>query len=215
MTLYFLSGLGADKSVFQKLKLPHQYKIVHIDWIRPEPKESIASYAHRLAALINQQESFAIIGLSFGGIVASELSKIVAPVCTIIISSISTSKQLPTHFSALKYLHLHKFIPARFLKIKSPLVYWFMGVKTLREKVMFNQILQNTDIVFFRWAVSKIIYWHHPVQIKNIYHIHGSTDNIFPIKNITADHTIQSGGHLMVYSAAKEVSSVIKHVLER
>jgi pimeloyl-ACP methyl ester carboxylesterase len=215
MTLYFLSGLGADKRIFQKLNLPDQYTIVHIDWIRPGPNESIASYAGRLVPLINQQEGFSIIGLSFGGIVASELAKIVTPVHIIIISSITTSKQLPTHFSALKYVHLHKLIPARFLKVKSPLVYWFMGAKTLREKAVFNQILQDTDIIFFRWAVSKIIYWQHPVQIKNIYHIHGSADNIFPIKNTIADHTIQNGGHLMVYSAATEISSILTRTLER
>jgi len=215
MTLYFLSGLGADKRVFQKLHLPDHYSIVHIDWIKPGLNESISDYAKRLSVSINQQESFSIIGLSFGGIVATELSKIVTPVQTIIISSISNSKQLPMHFSMLKHLRLHKVIPARFLKARNPLLYWFMGVKTLREKILFNQILKDTDIVFFRWAISIILHWQHPTQIKNLYHIHGSADNIFPIRNTSPNHRIEGGGHLMVYSDATEISSMLTRILAR
>jgi pimeloyl-ACP methyl ester carboxylesterase len=215
MTLYFLSGLGADKRVFQKLKLPDQYSIVHIDWITPEPNEHVTAYAKRLSAGINQQEAFAVIGLSFGGIIATELSKIVAPVQTIIISSVASSKQLPAHFTVLKHVSVHKLIPSRFLKIKNPLVYWFMGAKTKREKVLFNQILNDTDITFFRWAVSVIMNWQHSMPIKNLYHIHGSADNIFPMRNVSADHKIDGGGHLMVYSDAEEISSVISRILER
>ena len=58
MVLYFLSGLGADKRIFQKLNLPDQYTIVHIDWIKPVPNESIAAYAQRLSVVINQQDHF-------------------------------------------------------------------------------------------------------------------------------------------------------------
>jgi len=215
MTLYFLSGLGADKRVFQKLHVPENYSIVHVEWIKPLQNESITNYAARLSAIINQDEAFGIIGLSFGGIMALELSKIVSPAQTIIISSVSSNKQLPPSFTIMNFLFLHKFIPKRFLKMKNKFVYWFMGARTIREKAVFNQILKDTEITFFRWAISTILKWKHDSKTKNLYHIHGTSDNIFPIKYISPDYTIEGGGHLMVYSNATEVSSILRKILEQ
>lgn len=215
MTVYFLSGLGADKRIFQKLRLPEKYSIVYIDWLQPFKNEPIKDYAQRLVPNINQDEVFTIIGLSFGGIVATELSKIVSPAQTIIISSISTTKQLPWHLSMVKHLQLHTLIPARFLQLKSALVYWFMGADTIREKAVFNLILKNTDIVFFRWAISVILKWKQPEPVKNLHHIHGSSDNIFPISTITCSHVVPGGGHLMVYSKADELSLILNQLLDR
>ena len=45
--LFLLSGLGADKRVFDFLDLQH-YKIHHITWPPPLPRESLADYAKRI-----------------------------------------------------------------------------------------------------------------------------------------------------------------------
>ncbi len=214
MTVYFLSGLGADKRIFQKLRLSEKYSIVYIDWLQPLANESIQKYVQRLAPAINQNEPFTIVGLSFGGIIATELSKIVSPVQTIIISSIAAHTQLPWYLSVMKYIKIHKLIPSHFLQLKSRLVYWFMGANTTREKALFNQILVNTDIVFFRWAISVIVQWRQITPIKNLQHIHGSSDNIFPITNITCSHVVTDGGHLMVYSRSAELSLLLNKLLE-
>ena len=41
MKLYAISGLGADKRVFQYLDL--DYELIHIDWIPPLKGERIAT----------------------------------------------------------------------------------------------------------------------------------------------------------------------------
>jgi hypothetical protein len=38
MNAYFISGLGADKRIFSKLKLNEKINIIHIDWIAPKKK---------------------------------------------------------------------------------------------------------------------------------------------------------------------------------
>lgn len=63
MTVYAISGLGADKSVFKYLNL--NFNLVHINWIDNYKNESIENYSLRLAKTINTKEKFAIIGLSF------------------------------------------------------------------------------------------------------------------------------------------------------
>ncbi|MGN6647483.1 MAG: alpha/beta fold hydrolase, partial [Cytophaga sp.] len=71
MVLYFFSGLGADKRVFKKLRLPEHVEIRHVEWIQPQPEESLKNYVRRLSAVIQTDKPFCLIGLSFGGIVAA------------------------------------------------------------------------------------------------------------------------------------------------
>ena len=68
-TVYLLSGLGADKRVFEFLDLS-DFKVNHIDWIEPIDNETIESYAQRLLIQITTDRPI-IIGVSFGGIIES------------------------------------------------------------------------------------------------------------------------------------------------
>ncbi|MEJ0082498.1 MAG: hypothetical protein WDM78_16440 [Puia sp.] len=75
MNLYFISGLGADKRIFQNLVLPEVFKIYYIDWVTVSENESMESYCRRLSSQINTLEPFSLVGLSFGGVIAIEMSK--------------------------------------------------------------------------------------------------------------------------------------------
>ena len=76
MNLYFISGLGAEKRIFQNLVLPEVFKIHYIEWVAVSENETMESYCRRLSTQINQQEPFSIVGLSFGGVIAIEMSKV-------------------------------------------------------------------------------------------------------------------------------------------
>ncbi len=41
MTVYFFSGLGADETVFQKLVLPRNFKVVYIKWLEAEKGDTL------------------------------------------------------------------------------------------------------------------------------------------------------------------------------
>lgn len=214
MKLYFISGLGADSRIFKKLTISSAHKIVYIDWIVPITNETIQQYALRLSKKINTSEPFAIIGLSFGGMIASEISKLLQPQKTILISSISSHQQRPQQLSVFKILPLYKFIPKRFLNMKQNFVFKLMGVTTSEEQHLFSTMLQDTDITFFRWAVKSIIYWEQTEAIDNLYQIHGSADLIFPVKYIKPAYTIKNGTHLMIYTQAKEVSNILSEIVD-
>ena len=213
MTLYFISGLGADKRIFEKIALSNTYKVVHLDWILPKKNELLQEYALRLSAEINTAEPFSIIGLSFGGIVAIELSKILPAEKIILISSISSDTERPWYFKIFKILPTHKFIPQHFLRIKIPFVYKLMGVTNSSEQALFQAMLVDTDIIFFRWAVASVLYWKQTAAIKNLYHIHGSADQIFPIRYTNPAYIIPGGKHLMVYTQASEVSEALSSIM--
>lgn len=52
MKLYLIGGLGADKRVFEKLKIDVTTEV--IEWIKPENNDDLNSYVKRLSAQIDQ-----------------------------------------------------------------------------------------------------------------------------------------------------------------
>lgn len=83
MKAYFISGMGADKRVFTHIQLPEGFEAVFLDWLAPNREETLPSYAMRLADHIDTTEPFVLIGLSFGGMLATEIAKQYPPAATV------------------------------------------------------------------------------------------------------------------------------------
>ena len=214
MNIYLLSGLGADHRVFSKLSFPKEYKINNIEWISPLKKEALSDYAKRLMSQIDYSNPFILIGVSFGGIIAVELCKLIKPEQVILISSVWNSKQIPWYYTFLGKLKLHQFIPSSILKSANFLTYWFFGAENKDQKNLLKKILVDTDSKFLKWAISKIITWNNNMNPENLLHLHGLKDKILPISCIKADYEIKNGGHLMVYVQHKEVSEILFNKLK-
>ena len=75
MNIYFISGLGADRRAFERLKLPGEFSLHYLEWIKPRIKESLNEYAKRLADTIDTAKPFSIVGLSMGGMIASAMTQ--------------------------------------------------------------------------------------------------------------------------------------------
>jgi pimeloyl-ACP methyl ester carboxylesterase len=216
MTIYFFSGLGADKRAFQKLVLPHDWNIKHVEWIANLKNESLEDYCKRLSSYIDTFQPFSFIGLSFGGIVAIEMAKILNPQQLIIISSVSTKHELPMDRLGkflLQKCKLFKLIPASAFKKANRVTHWLFGTKTKDEKELLEQIIKDTPPHFAKWAMGNILTWKNEIRPANLLHIHGTADRIFPIKKTKADIRIEGGGHFMVYNKADEISKILVEVL--
>ena len=61
MNVYFISGLGADQRVFQKLTIDPEFNPVPIEWVKPGRKESMPSYARRLSTQIDTTKPFHLV----------------------------------------------------------------------------------------------------------------------------------------------------------
>jgi len=215
MNIYFLSGLGADKRVFSKLQLDERFHVHYIDWIPPKKKESLHDYASRLTAQMDTTKPFQLVGLSFGGIIASELSSIVHPEQIILISSTPTSIPVSKFNRGLiKFLLLSPFA-APVLKSTNSITYKYFGADTPELKTLLKQILHDTDNKFLKWALVRMSEWKHPVKADNLYHIHGANDKLIPLKIVKPDVVIEGGGHLMVYAQHEEISKILNAQLAR
>jgi pimeloyl-ACP methyl ester carboxylesterase len=214
MNAYFISGLGADKRIFSKLKLNEKINIIHIDWIAQKKNESLAVYAERLSNVIDITQPFALVGVSFGGMIAVEIAKILKPVTTIIISSTMLSAQLPALYRFAGKLGLLKLIPAKLLKSSNKLTQnYYFGTRSSNEKILLSKIIKDTDPYFLKWAVGSILSWKNETRPEQIYHIHGTNDKILYAKTARPDFVIENGTHFMVYQNAEEVSGIIDQIV--
>ena len=212
MKAYFLSGLGADRRAFENIRLPQGYEPVHIDWIPPQQKESLPHYASRLAELISAEQEFILVGLSFGGMVATEIASIKKPGKTIIISSIACSNELPWYFRRAGKIGLHKMFPIGLLK-SATMIRRFFGAGTKREKEIVYEYARSVDPSFVRWSLDAILKWERKERIPGIIHIHGTHDHLLPSKYLQPDYKVNNAGHLMVLSRADEVNSILNRIL--
>jgi pimeloyl-ACP methyl ester carboxylesterase len=209
--VYFLSGLGADKRVFSFLDLSF-CKPVFIDWLKPVKNESLQNYALRLRKEISETDPV-IIGISFGGMLASEIAKADGNVKAIIISSNKTHKEFPGYFRIGKYLPLYKWIPGNTKSKMIRPINLFLGAKGKDQKDLLKQIITESDPLFVRWAIGAILHWKSEENSSNIIHIHGTRDRLLPYRYVKADYTIQKGGHLMTMDNHEEISAILKKLI--
>lgn len=207
--IYLLSGLGADKRVFDFVDLS-DFSINHIEWIPPVDKESLESYAKRLSEQIKTNRPI-IIGVSFGGMVTVEIAKIVDTEKVILISSAKNRFDIPFYFRIAGQLGINKVVPKSIFKNVNRLTYWFFGTKTDKEKKLLKEIINDTDSQFLHWAIDKIVNWRNTSLLANLTQIHGTNDKVLPVR--TSDFKVNDSGHLMIVNKGKEISDLIHKIL--
>ena len=220
MNVYFISGLGADSRVFRNITLPAGYEIIHLDWISPLQKESLASYSSRLSKTIDTGKKFALVGLSMGGMIASEISrqlkekKLHEPAVTILLSSVPSHKHFPFYFKFAGYFRLYKLVPVTLLK-KASILNRFFSTDTMEDRKLVEKFIRDSDPAFIKWAIEAILNWRNENLPQHFIHIHGSKDRILPIYKTKPTHIIKNGKHLMLMERAGELNFIIAEALSK
>jgi pimeloyl-ACP methyl ester carboxylesterase len=212
MKVHFISGLGADEQVFEYLSLPGVER-VYIKWIAPLIGESIAHYAKRLLPQIYINEDVILVGMSFGGLIAQEIAKIIPCKKVILVSSVKSEREYDWKLNFVKYTKCYKIIPTCVIKKASLLVggYYF-GTRTKQESRLLRQIIYQTDAHFLRWAIAQIMTWKKGAAVANLVQVHGACDRIFPPYKIYGATLIADTGHFMIVNRSKELS---RYLLEQ
>lgn len=209
--VYFISGLGADSRSFSFLDLSF-CEPCFIEWVSPLPRDTLASYAARLFEKIQDEEA-TIVGLSFGGMLATEMAKAHPATRVIIISSAKTYFEIPhylrfwRHFPIYK-LHSHKIKNAAF-----PFILKIIGTKGKQQTVLQKQILHDSQPSFTRWAMNAIVNWTNTLVPTNITHIHGTADKLLPFRYVKADIVIPNGEHVLLMDEHEQVSDILKKLI--
>lgn len=213
MNVYLISGLGADYRAFAYLTLDPSFTLIHLDWIETQPGDSIEAYSLRLAQKIDTSKPFCLIGLSLGGIIASEICSVLHPHKTILLSSVSCYNELPVLYKIGGKLKLHKLIPESTGHKTNMVFNWLFGLTQKHDKKLLKQILADSNPRFTKWAINAVTKWRKKIPTTNIIRIHGDKDRVLPITSFMPDYIIRNGGHLMVANRAKEVSDILNTIL--
>ena len=212
MKVYFISGLGADSRVFKHIRLPQGYEMIHLDWLPPNKAETLTAYAFRMAQRIDLGQPFALLGLSMGGMIVSEIAKQYPPQKTILISSVPAAQYLPMYFKWVAKTGVHNAIPIGFIK-SSAIAKRFFTSESKADKIVLKQQIRQTDNHFIRWAMNAIVHWDNNVLPDSYIHVHGNKDHILPLRNTKPTHIIQQAGHMMVMTHAEELNEILHQYL--
>jgi pimeloyl-ACP methyl ester carboxylesterase len=215
--VYCISGLGADERIFSKLEIQGSV-LMHLKWLSPEINESLITYAGRIARQL-QHDRPVLIGVSFGGMVAIEIAKLIPVEKIILISSIKSHRELPAWMKVCGRYKFDAVLPGRPLKsIKAlqllrPVQNYFLGTRSEEEKKIANEFRDNVDPVYLKWSLKQVLNWKNDWQPPRIFHLHGSKDHIFPISKLKPTHIIQDGGHFMVMQCHREISRILEDII--
>ncbi|MDB5120325.1 MAG: hypothetical protein JWN56_1543 [Sphingobacteriales bacterium] len=210
ITIYFLSGLGADERVFMRLKLPAGYQMQLIPWEPVNGDETLEQYARHLARKIDASKPFLLAGLSFGGIVASEICKFLKPEKLILFSTVTTQHEFRPFYRLAGTLRLYKLLPTIFMRLSLPFAYWFFGPLDKEGKKLITDYVLMSDGTYLRWSLGQISRWQNTEIFHPHIRIHGTKDRAFPLKSQNApSYVIQKGGHSCVFTHANEVSEIL------
>jgi pimeloyl-ACP methyl ester carboxylesterase len=211
MNTYFISGIGADERMFTHIRLPEEFETRHIHWIAPHKDETLPAYAHRLAEQIDTTKPFVLIGFSLGGIMAAEIAKIGNPVCTIIISSVPVSTNLPTLYHFADRLQLAKLASPTLMKFLTSVKHR-ITMRSHNWKIM-RQVIWSGDDQFIAWAIKAVLKWKNTTVTQPLFHIHGTWDEIFPYSRTKPTHTVRRGGHCLTMSHPHIINDILRDIL--
>ncbi len=209
---YFISGIGADYRLFTHTRLPEGYEKAYIHYIPPIAGESLPDYALRLTEQIDTSQPFVLVGLSLGGIMAVEIAKRFPPKCTILISSIPLSSQMPPFYRLGASLGLTQIVPPSFVKAATAVKHFLTMKEAEKRKIMFD-VIRSGDDDFIRWGLEAVLKWENTTIPQPLYHIHGSRDEIFPISRTRPTHIVQKGSHMIVMSRTEEINALLSEIL--
>jgi pimeloyl-ACP methyl ester carboxylesterase len=209
--IYFISGLGADQRIFENLQLENA-SMHHIQWLQPSSNELLAVYAQRMAEQIKHANPI-LVGVSFGGIMAREISKLIPVQQIILISSVKTDGDIPRIYKWAGKLKLINIVKLEFLRKGTGMLHWFFGVREPNEKKLVADFEKNTTTNYLLWSLHQVTHWQNEEPHPQTVLIHGRKDRIFPIQKSKTDFVIENCGHFMVWNRAAEVSKIINSIV--
>lgn len=206
--VYVIPGLGTTKELFRFIDLKDT-ELRFLDWPELENGETMRSLADKMANGIVETKPYYLMGVSFGGMLCSEIARVKKPVKTILISSSKCRKELPLLFRLFKYLPIHNWIPESQLRLLARNSRRILGFDRSFIKE-FHKMIDAMPKEYFKRAINCIINWDQSdCSGKGIIHIHGTSDKLIWYKNVRADHTVKNGSHAMIIDNAKEISAII------
>src|SRR5690606_33694159 len=127
-------------------------------------------------------------------------------------SSVPAARFFPPWFRWGGKLGLHRIVPMGWIKSMS-LVKRLFSAETMQDKKILRQVIRDSDPGFIRWAMEAVLTWKAEELPPAYVHIHGSLDEVLPVRYLKPTHIIKGAGHIMIMNRAKEINRILEEVL--
>ncbi|MEX0315982.1 MAG: alpha/beta hydrolase [Allomuricauda sp.] len=201
--VYLMPGMAANSSIFDGLILPSERFRAHkLEWFVPDKGMTLANYAKKMCTKIGH-ENPVLLGVSFGGMLVQEMAKHINTSKVVIISSVKQSSELPKRMLFAKYTKAHKLLPTGLVNNVELLAKYAFGETVTKRLELYEKYLSVRDKYYIDWSLDKIVNWKQTAPPKNLIHIHGEKDAVFPMVNINECITVKNGTHTMIIHRVK------------
>ena len=201
--VYCMPGMAASAAIFDYIDLPkNTFKLHYLKWNIPDPTESFSDYAKQMCEHI-AHENPVLLGVSLGGLLVQEMAKFIAVERIIIVSSVKSVKELPKRMLFARYTSLHKLLPTGLVGNVELLAKYAFGETVTKRLALYERYLSIRDKQYIDWCIDKLVNWEQEYPPKNLVHIHGEKDTVFPIGYIQECIRVKNGTHTMIIHRAK------------
>ena len=208
-----MPGLAANSLIFENIKLPESTFEIHLlDWEIPLGNETLSSYAERMAKLV-KHEKVVLVGVSFGGVLVQEMARFLDLRKLIIISSIKSNLELPFPMKIAKTTKAYKLVPTSLFQNMESLVKLSFGSVVKQRLKLYQKYMSMREKEYLDWAIEQMVLWDRKEADKNVIHIHGDADAVFPIKNIQDCIVVKGGTHIMILTKYKWLNENLPRII--
>ncbi len=211
--VYLIPGQGADARQFRRLEMAPGFEVRNIEYFTPEKGWKMRDFALALSQQIDTTAKYVIIGVSLGGMLATEMGEILKPEKIILISSAKCRDELPGRYTFQKSIPINKLVPPGMIKWGAKKLQPLVEPDSKKDRQEFLDMLNDKDPLFLKRTVAMIIQWERDEYSNDIVHIHGDNDHTLPSKNVEYNYLIRNGSHMMVYTRAEEISALVNRIL--
>lgn len=216
LPLILLPGIGADARLFsvQRIAFP---QLMVPPWLEPRWHESLADYARRMAESVHPGGPCYVGGMSFGGMVALEMSRHLPVKACLLMSSIHSSRELPWWARILG--------PGAWLL--PPFTDWIVSAtgttllrtvgpvlpKPLRHSC--GHLSRMYPCPMLSWSCRAVVRWKpDPTRWPcPIHHLHGDRDRVLPHRNTSPTQLVPQGGHVLPLTHPFVVNDFLRNAM--
>lgn len=214
MRLVLLPGLGADAALFDP-QSPAFPRLEVPGWLSPHPGESLEAYAARMASQVEAGPDLVLGGVSFGGMVALEMARVLQPRAVVLIASCRSGASIRGPMRTLAHAWCR--LPTGLVRgtpAAAPVIAWCFGARTPQGHALIRHFLETRSPGFVQWGLRAIMDWRPgPAPSCPVFHIHGGADRLIPCALVSANHVVPEAGHLVNVTHAEDVNRFLAGVL--
>jgi pimeloyl-ACP methyl ester carboxylesterase len=209
------SGMGGDKRMFAPIRAPG-FELIAPDHVEPQAGESLAVFAERTAEAHGLGPDDVVGGVSFGGMLAAQISSRRKVAGVVLLASCHQPRRLQARYRAVEFFS--RALPDLFLGLRSwpPLVRGRFAPVDERNAELLIEMARGYPPALLRRFGRMIVEWQGVETFScPMLSVHGADDRIIPLSCIDTQLVLPAAGHAISLTHPEPINAAIRDFLRR